>query len=235
MVPVIGITSSYDEQTGRTFLAQYYVDAVEAAGGLPIILPCTLSESNVSSLLKSIDGLILSGGVDVDPLQFGQEPHPNMGEICPERDKFELTLTRQVLAQDLPLLAICRGVQVLNIAAGGTILQDIESNMQSPVKHSQQAPKWYGTHTINISPGSRLSGIWGERIVVNSYHHQAVGILGEGFVVNARSTDGVVEGIESITNSFVLGVQCHPECMWHKDERIFELFKRFVQAAKIAN
>lgn len=232
MVPIIGITSSYDEQNNNLLLRQYYVEAVEAAGGVPIIIPAILSENSTKSLLKSIDGLILSGGVDVDPLLFGEEPQPNMGEICPARDEFELNLTRLALVQDLPLLAICRGLQVLNIAAGGNVLQDIGVAVQSPVKHSQQAPKWYGTHTINISPGSRLAETWGTKMVVNSYHHQAVGAVGEGFIVNARSLDGVVEGIESLRHSFVLGVQCHPECMWHKNKLIFELFKRFIRASK---
>lgn len=232
MIPIIGITSSYDEQNHNILLRQYYVEAVQAAGGVPIILPSILPEDSANSLLKSIDGLILSGGVDVDPLLFGEEPLPNMGEICPERDKFELALTRLALAQDLPLLAICRGIQVLNIAAGGNVLQDIGAVIQDPVKHNQQAPKWYGTHTINILPGSRLAELWGEKMVVNSYHHQAVGTVGEGFVVNAWSQDGVVEGIESLNHSFVLGVQCHPECMWYKNERVFELFKRFIQTLK---
>ncbi|ABO51397.1 peptidase C26 [Desulforamulus reducens MI-1] len=232
MIPIIGITSSYDDKTGRTFLSRDYIQAVTAAGGLPLVLPCILPESSVPFLLELVDGLILSGGVDVDPLIFGEEPHPQMGEICPERDKFEFTLTKQALGQDLPILAICRGVQMLNIVAGGSILQDIGATVQCPVKHSQEAPRWYGTHTINILPESRLAKIWGKKMVVNSYHHQAVGTVGKGFIVSAWSVDGVVEGMESTTHSFVLGVQCHPECMWEKDTVIFQLFREFVQAAK---
>lgn len=230
MIPLIGITSSYDRESGRIFLSRYYVQAVEAAGGLPLVLPCVLSEHVVENILGTIDGLLLSGGVDVDPLLFGEEPQPAMGDICPQRDRFELALTRLALAKDMPILAICRGHQVLNIAAGGNIIQDIGSAIQNPLKHDQLAPRWHGTHTINMLPGSRLAAVWGEKIVVNTFHHQAIDRVAEGFATTAWSTDGIIEGIESNQHRFAVGVQSHPECMWDRDSRILDLFKVFINS-----
>ncbi|AEF93349.1 peptidase C26 [Desulfotomaculum nigrificans CO-1-SRB] len=235
MAPIIGITSSYDQEAGQIFLPRYYIDAVAAAGGVPMVLSGVLSATMVDQILDSIDGLLLSGGVDVDPLLFGEEPEPGMGDICPERDQFELSLSRRALTMDMPLFGICRGIQVLNIAAGGTVLQDISTAVQNPLKHHQRAPRWYGTHTIKTLPGSKLAAILGGQMAVNSFHHQAVGRVAEGFKVTAWSADGVVEGIESIEHKFVLGLQCHPECMWEHDQRIFGLFKAFIAAAKISN
>jgi putative glutamine amidotransferase len=167
----------------------------------------------------------------VDPLLFGQEPIEAMGIICPERDAYELSLTRRALALDMPILAICRGIQVLNIAAGGNILQDIGAALKNPIKHEQKAPTWYGTHSLKVLPGSKLAASWGEQIVVNSFHHQAVDVVADEFRPTAWSSDGVIEAIESPSHRFVLGVQCHPECMWEKDARILSLFKQFVQAS----
>lgn len=232
MIPVIGITSSYDRVTGRTFLSRHYVQAVEAAGGLPVILPCLLTEKHSEPILKSIDGLLLSGGVDVDPILYGEEPLPTMGDICPQRDRFELSLTKQALEEDMPIFGICRGIQLLNIAAGGNVLQDIGSAIKNPLKHDQSGPRWYGTHTIKTLPGSRLSSILGEKTLVNSFHHQSVDRVADGFKATAWSADGIVEGIESQVHKFVLGVQCHPECMWDRDENILNIFKAFVQAAE---
>ena len=232
MTPLIGITSSYDRESNRTTLSRFYIQAVEAAGGLPLILPCLLGEKTVDSILATIDGLLLSGGVDVDPLLFGEEPLPSLGAICPERDIFELALTRRALALGVPILAICRGVQVLNIAAGGKVLQDIGSDIDKPIKHDQQAPLWYGSHSIEILPGSRLAAIFGEKAIVNSFHHQAVGQIAKGFLATAWSSDGVVEALESDSPTFIVGVQCHPECMWERDNKMFELFREFVAAAR---
>lgn len=232
MVPVIGITSSYDSNMGKATLSRYYIEAVEAAGGIPLVIPCIMSEAAVEPLLDSIDGLLLSGGVDVDPQLFGEEPQPALGEICPERDSFELALTRRALQQDMAILAICRGIQVLNIAAGGTVLQDIGTAIKNPLKHDQLAPRWYGTHAINVLSSSQLASIWGERITVNSMHHQAVGRVAEGFIATAWSSDGVVEAIESSKHRFTIGVQCHPECMWKEQKRVLHLFTKFVEASK---
>ncbi|SHK67529.1 gamma-glutamyl-gamma-aminobutyrate hydrolase family protein [Desulforamulus aeronauticus] len=231
MTPLIGITSSYDRESNRTFISRFYCQVIEAAGGLPLILPCILGEKTVDRILDKIDGLLLSGGVDVDPLLFGEEPLPSLGSICPERDTFELALTRRALTLGLPILAVCRGLQVLNIAAGGNVLQDIGSHIAKPLKHDQQAPLWYGTHSIEVLPGSRLAAIFGEKTIVNSFHHQAVARIAAGFLATAWSSDGVVEAMESSSSSFIVGIQCHPECMWEHDPKMFQLFKEFVAAS----
>ncbi|RYD03240.1 hypothetical protein N752_20630 [Desulforamulus aquiferis] len=157
MAPIIGITSSYDREAGRTFLSRYYVEAVEAAGGTPFILPSVLSERHSEQIIQSIDGLLLSGGVDVDPILFGEEPIPAMGDICPQRDLFEISLTKYALEKDTPIFGICRGIQLLNIAAGGNVFQDIVTSIAKPLKHDQSGPRWHGTHTIKTLPGSKLA------------------------------------------------------------------------------
>ncbi|AQS60163.1 gamma-glutamyl-gamma-aminobutyrate hydrolase family protein [Desulforamulus ferrireducens] len=231
MTPLIGITSAYDRKSNRATLSSYYIQAVAAAGGLPLVLPCLLEEKSFDAILETIDGLLLSGGGDVDPLLFGEEPQPSLGAICPERDAFELALTRRALTKGIPILAICRGLQVLNIAAGGNVLQDIGASIDKPLKHDQDAPSWYGTHSIDILPDSRLAAIFGQRAIVNSFHHQAVDRIAPGFLATAWAADGVVEAMESTSSTFIVGVQCHPECMWERDEKMFGLFKEFVTAS----
>jgi putative glutamine amidotransferase len=181
-------------------------------------------------ILPLLDGLLLSGGVDIDPVHFGEPPLPGMGEIAPERDAFELDLTKRSIQADLPVLAICRGIQVLNIAAGGNIYQDIPSQLTDTIKHSQLAPRWYASHQVAVERGTKLAGIFPtEAIGVNSFHHQAIKNLAPGFKVNAMAPDGIIEGIESNSNKFVVGVQWHPEGMWEKYPQMLNLFRALVQ------
>lgn len=236
MQPIIGITCSLDQNTDRSYLAQYYVRAVEAAGGVPVALPVLKNLALVSQHLSGINGLLLSGGVDVDPQFFGEEPQPWMGEITPERDWYELELVSRALERKTPMLAICRGMQVLNIAAGGSIHQDICRGVRNPLKHSQQAPRWYPSHRLDIVPGTRLAVILqAASLRVNSFHHQAVKLPAPGFAVAARSSDGVIEAIEHTAAVFALGVQFHPECMWERDKTFLGLFRALVEAAGKAN
>ncbi|MTI80293.1 MAG: gamma-glutamyl-gamma-aminobutyrate hydrolase family protein [Firmicutes bacterium] len=232
--PIIGITSIYDEQKNRIWHTGYYFEAVLAAGGVPIMLPVLAEEKHVSQMLSLCQGLLLPGGGDMDPLLFGEEPHPGNGEICPQCDRFEMAITQEALERDVPILGICRGVQTLNVAAGGTVCQDILEEINSPLKHSQEAPKWYPTHNITTMPGTRIEKIIGSgKTRVNSFHHQMVGRLGENLQVSALAPDGVVEALEHIdSNKFVLGVQYHPEAMWKTDKKARELFIAFIQAAK---
>ncbi len=236
MRPVIGITCSLEQNTDRSYLAQDYVRAVEAAGGVPVALPVLKNVALVPQHLSGIDGLLLSGGVDVDPRFFGEEPQPWLGEITPERDWYELELVGQALERKTPMLAICRGMQVLNIAAGGSIHQDISRGVRNSLKHSQQAPRWYPSHCVDILPGTRLAAIFQNApLRVNSFHHQAVKLPAPGFAVTARSSDGVIEAIEHMAAVFTLGVQFHPECMWERDKIFLELFRALVEAASVAN
>jgi putative glutamine amidotransferase len=178
-----------------------------------------------------IEGLLLSGGGDVDPYLFGEEPLPVVGEISPDRDRFEIELARRAMAEGMPVLGICRGIQVLNIAAGGTVCQDISLICRTPLKHCQQAPRAYGTHGLRLLPGSELAGALGvQDIRVNSFHHQAVIRLGMGLQATAYAPDGIVEGIE-YDKGWVLGVQFHPEEMWELDRRFLNIFKALVDAS----
>lgn len=231
MQPLIGITCGM-ERDGY-FVTYYYAKAVRAAGGMPVLLPFLEREEDLKYYHRILDGLILSGGGDVDPFYFGEDPVPELGEICPERDQFELSLARLFLADPKPLLAICRGMQVLNIAAGGTLCQHLEAK-PGAVKHRQHAPKWYPTHEIEIAVGSRLFHLFqGQRSIrVNSFHHQAIEKVAPGFKVNAWAKDGVIEGMEGENFNFCLGVQWHPECMWERDERQLELFRAFLKACQ---
>ncbi|MHB8170586.1 MAG: gamma-glutamyl-gamma-aminobutyrate hydrolase family protein [Thermincolia bacterium] len=233
MRPVIGITCAHDNDLDRAYINQFYVRAVEKAGGIPILLPIVGEGACLNQMVHMVDGLLFSGGADLDPVCFGQEPMNRLGEITPERDFFELELARQALGADLAILAICRGIQLINIAAGGTVYQDVNSQVSHAIKHYQKAPRWYPTHRMSIKPGSQLASILQTKDVrVNSFHHQAVADVASGFKVTAVAADGVIEAIESENHKFVVGIQCHPECMWEKDETFLRVFKCFVEAGK---
>lgn len=232
MLPVIGITCSWDNESQRHFLGSLYAEAVRAAGGVPVLLANYEKEEEFIKLLGMIDGLLLTGGKDVDPFYFGEETLPACGEITPMRDAFEIKLTRMAIKGQIPVLGICRGTQVLNIAAGGTIYQDLNTQLPGCLKHFQQAPGWAATHRIEIEKGSVLESILQvSEIRVNSYHHQAVRNLAPGFKISAKSSDGVVEAIEGAPDLFILGLQCHPEEMWEKDSRLLKLFQALTNYA----
>ena len=186
-------------------------------------------------LLTGKAGLLLGlGGGDLDPLLFGQEPHQKIGNVDRLRDEMELQLTRAALNRELPIFAICRGIQVLSIAAGGAVYQDIASEMPQPtLRHSQKGAGWYASHTIDILPDSHLHKIIGGTTTrVNSFHHQAVREAGEGFTVTAKSKDGVIEAIENPKHRFALGVQYHPEMMWERHAEALNLFTAFLKACR---
>ncbi len=211
--PVIGISSTSGEGTSAS-APLTYVESVIRAGGVPVVLPITLDPAIMARMLDCVDAVIMTGGEDIDPLKwFGEEPVPAMGEIAPLRDSFDIALIRMAVGRGLPLLGICRGHQLLNVAFGGTLYQDIPSQVKGTnVKHSQKAPRYYGTHSITIEKGSLLNKQIGlEKVAVNSYHHQAVKDVAPGFKVTARSADGIVEAMEKIGTTKVFSVQFHPE------------------------
>ncbi|HZK18663.1 MAG TPA: gamma-glutamyl-gamma-aminobutyrate hydrolase family protein [Clostridia bacterium] len=236
MRPLIGVTSGIDD-ANLINIHKNYCLAIKEAGGIPIVLPSLYGEAEtvgvwVKEILGGLDGLLFSGGGDIDPVYFGEEPLVGTGQINAERDLYELSLAREALDMNLPVLAICRGMQVLNIVAGGNIWQDINLGFKNPIKHFQQAPRWYSTHTITVTEGSLLYGCLGTRLLrVNSFHHQVVRRVAPGFKICARTVDGVVEGIESLMHDFVMGVQFHPEHLWEKEELFLNLFRGFVEKA----
>jgi putative glutamine amidotransferase len=224
MKPTIGITpcSRVDD----------YVESVKRAGGEPLLLD---PADDPARSLDRIDGLLLSGGLDVDPALYGEAPHATT-EVDHARDRFEIPLSREAVKRDLPLFAICRGVQVLNVAAGGTLIQDIPSTVTTELTHSIDIPKDHVAHAVRVTPGTRLAASLGASVpadtcAVNSRHHQSVGKVAPSFVVSAVSADGVVEAIERPESSFCVGVQWHPENFWKTGE-FAGLFGEFVAAAK---
>jgi putative glutamine amidotransferase len=234
MRPIIGITCA--TKNSANSIGTRYTDAIEHAGGTPILLPMTQNDLCLADFLSVIDGLLLSGGVDVDPFFYGEEPRPEQGTIDVARDRAEMSLIPRAIEVDLPILAICRGIQMLNVAAGGTLYQDVSMASNTILKHRQEAPGSYATHAIDVRERSHLQSILGQsEIRVNSFHHQAVRDPASGFAVSAVACDGIVEGIESRHNSFVIGVQFHPELMWQNNPPIASLFVAFVNAAKAYN
>ena len=234
MRPIIGITcTTTGSDKGSHGIGADYINAVEHAGGTPILLPLIQSDSCIADFLSLADGLLLSGGVDVDPFLYGEESQPKMGAINVDKDRVEMCLTPKALQMDLPVLAICRGIQILNVASGGTLYQDLSMSPDPVLKHRQDAPRWYATHAIHVEEGTRLMNILGHSTIrVNTFHHQAVKDIAPGFVVSAVAGDGIIEGIESVRHTFAVGVQCHPEGMWKKNPAIANLFAVFTEAAK---
>jgi putative glutamine amidotransferase len=223
--PTIGLT--------RCSRLDDYLASIEQTGARARVLEVTESPRKV---LAEIDGLLLTGGGDIDPVFYREQRHPLTEDAEPGRDEFEIDLARRAMAADLPLLAICRGAQVLNVAAGGSLVQDIPSAVEAGLTHSIAEPKNLECHVIAVAPGSRLAQALGTRVDaacscrVNSRHHQSVDRPGHGLVVTATAADGVVEGIEAPANRFCIGVQWHPENFWETGE-FRGLFDAFVRAA----
>ena len=208
--PVIGITGNYGELECK--LAETYYKSVIKAGGVPVIIPPSADTDTIVNTLSRIDGLLLSGGGDFNPLYCGEEPSPKLHSINRERDLPELLITRLAYNRQIPMLGICRGIQTLAMALGGRVEQDIEP--KATVKHSQDADRSEPTHTVNIESDTILHSIYGtSSIAVNSFHHQVVAETGEKFKVTATSADGFIETIESREFKSIMGVQWHPECL----------------------
>jgi putative glutamine amidotransferase len=231
---VVGITIGYDpKEPNAFFLRQDYVRSVEQAGGLPVVLAPGRPE-DAPGLLDRVDALLLTGGSDVDPVLYGEGRHAAVVRVIRERDDFEIALTREALDRDIPTLAICRGQQVLNVARGGTLVQDIPSQVVGAVDHDPEVERWEPAHDVRILPGTRLREILGKaRVTVNSFHHQAVRDPGRGLTISALAEpDQVIEGIEAPDRRFVVGVQWHPEASWSRPSGFGALFDALVRAAR---
>lgn len=224
MKPIIGVTASENEK--ETHLKGTYIQRILEAGGIPMILSSDLV-GNIDSLITRIDGFLLTGGGDIDPIYFDEDPHPNLGDVTPKRDAFEIQLVKSALQTKKPMLGICRGMQVIIVAAGGNMYQDLyKQRTKMTIQHDQQAPTSHASHSIQLTAGSRLREIAeAAEIRVNSFHHQAVKDVPEPFIISAVSNDGVIEAIESAEHPFIVGVQWHPEDLQDAfSEKVFEKF-----------
>ncbi|AFM39810.1 putative glutamine amidotransferase [Desulfosporosinus acidiphilus SJ4] len=231
--PVIGITAAHYSEELKTYPRALYVDSIRKAGGIPVILPPVRSKEESLEALDFVDGLLLSGGGDISPVYLKEDPLQGIGACFPERDLSELLLTDYALQKNLPLLAICRGIQVLAVAAGGKIYQDIPGQYLESIQHKQTAPRQNTWHRIDLRKDSLLFTLVKEtNIEVNSLHHQAVKEVPPGFLQNAAATDGIIEGIEKIEAKFCLGVQWHPESLPETDKNSCAIFSGFIGACR---
>jgi putative glutamine amidotransferase len=233
--PRIGITMRIELETDRFYLARYYSEAVEAAGGLPVHIPLIPNSDFIREVTDGLDGLLLPGSdSDMDPQQYGQQPHPRLGSVHPIKDQTDLLALAQVEERGLPLFAICFGIQSLNVSRGGTLIQDIVSQHPDAIKHEQGAPRDRHSHRVRVLEDSMLGQLAGcESAPVNSHHHQAIKTLGRELVATAWAPDGIIEAIEDPrSDRFALGVQWHPELGWERDELSQKLFQRFVSEAR---
>jgi len=243
---LIGITATLKQDAdqvaerplGRFVRADLdYVEGVADAGGIPVVLPPVAGPRAAEALLEGMDGLLLSGGSDLDPGYYGEEAVPELGVTLPERDAFEMALLEHALRRQMPILGICRGMQILNVALGGTLYQDLPSQMDHMVLlgHRQETPKWQPTHEVEVEGDSRVAEILGaNELKVNSYHHQAIKDLASGLVAVAWAPDGVIEAIESsdLAKRWLVGVQWHAEAMREAGPEHSNLFEAHVAAAQ---
>lgn len=210
MAAIIGISAGIDYEENNIYSRRSYAQAVEKAGGLPFILPPLRESRHLEELLRPLDALILPGGGDIATCYFQEEPHVNLGRVDPERDRFELALAQKAWQKRLPVLGICRGMQVMNIALGGDLWQDLSLREGVFLQHNQQAPPWHSSHRIEVGKALAYLG-GGELWPVNSMHHQGLRRIPSELQVAARAGDGVIEAIAARDKRFFIGVQWHPE------------------------
>jgi len=234
--PKIGITMRSEIATRRFYLGRDYSEAVVGAGGTPVQIPLIPEKAYIADLVAGLDGILLPGSdSDVDPYRFGEEPHPNLGTVVPEKDETDLFVLEEAEKRRLPIFAICFGLQVLNVFRDGTLFQDLPSQLPRAIKHQQGIPLDRKSHSIRIEKGSLLERAQGVGVLttnVNSHHHQAIAKIGNHLRVIAVAADGVIEAVEDDREGrFTLGIQWHPELDWENDALSRFLFKEFVQTA----
>lgn len=233
--PKIGITMRMELSTRRFYLGRDYSEAVFAAGGLPLHFPLIPDRDLIGEFVNGVDGILLPGSdTDTDPAKYGEDPHPRLGRVIPEKDETDLLVIEAAEKAGKPIFGICFGMQILNVSRGGSLIQDINAQVNDPIKHEQGEPLQRHSHQIRIENGL-LSSIIGDNadngaIRVNSHHHQAVKTVGHGLRATAWASDGVIEAVEDVSDGrFVLGVQWHPELSWDTDAVSKALFEGFIK------
>lgn len=235
MKPVIGLTAFTEPtlQKKRVNVSYHYIEAIHMVGGIPIVIPECRDTDMVHSYLERIDGLIISGGVDVSPYLYGENPLKEVNYFSVERDNFEIALVKGAIEKKIPVFGICRGIQIINVALGGTLYQDITSQIGSPLGHNPvEMPVDRLYHNIDVEKGTILRSLFNkESFLVNSFHHQAIREFGTDLFPSAFSEDGIIEAIEMKGNKFVYGVQWHPEDLVKTYPEFRALFKHLIDLA----
>ena len=231
--PIIGISASRSEENGQLILKETYFDAILRAGGLPVALPCVTDEETIRLLLDGVDGLLLSGGGDIHPGRYGEDVLPGCGKIDEKRDAFELTLTRMAVERGMPVLGICRGIQVLAVALGGTLFQDLASQLGLPAgQHMQQPPYDDYKHAVRFEEHGLLARITGTTtMLTNSMHHQAIRDAGPNLIIEGITMDGIVEAVSLKGSDAVFGVEFHPEHLTRFSDAAERIFAYLVKKA----
>lgn len=230
--PIIGVTPSVDEEHHRCLVQPGYLESIDRAGGLPLMLPLTDREEDIARFVEICDGFLFVGGPDIEPWRFGQELLPECGPQNKERDAMEWKLMEAALAADKPIFGVCRGIQVLNTVLGGTLYQDIPSQYKTELCHSMPEPPYNRTaHLFRVVEGTPLAKLPCAE-GVNSRHHQAILDLAPGLEIMAYAADGIIEAVRMPKKRFVWAVQWHPEAFWEEEGLNMELFRAFVEAAK---
>lgn len=232
MKPIIGITAEVKED-GSYYMASVYTKAILQAGGIPLIIPLVLVD-DIEELCEGIDALFVTGGEDINPSYYNEDPHVHLGRITPKLDEMEFALVQKMLELDKPYIGVCRGLHMLNVVCGGSLYQSIHSQRKEPVmQHLQNAERTHRSHAVKVEKDSFLYKLLQEDVFkVNSYHHQAVNKVGNNLEVVAKAKDGVIECVESTKHSFVFGFQWHPEeFAIDGDEPSKNIFKAYIQAA----
>ena len=233
--PIIGLTSSYEknEKNDRVFLPHDYLEAIRHFGGIPILLPVEGSEEEWELLLDLCDGILLTGGNDIAPAIYGEEKWNDTVEVTPERDQGEMKICELAVKRKLPMLGICRGIQLMNVYFGGTLYQDIPSQLKTGEKHRMEEPYHRSCHNCVLEKDSPLYTLVGEAVVgVNSHHHQSVKTIAPGFSPMGCCEDGVIEAIYNPNEKFAWGVQWHPEKIWDIEPSSAKVFEAFIEACK---
>jgi len=232
--PRIGITMRIDFPTERFYLSRHYSEAIEAAGGVPVHISLIPDEDYIRAVIAGLDGVLLPGSdSDVDPLRYGQQPHQALGAVQAIKDETDLLVLAAGEQTGIPILAICFGLQVLNVYRGGSLIEDIAAQLPGAIKHEQGAPRDRPSHSVRLLPESMIARLaTTNELLVNSHHHQAIDVIGRDLVATAWASDGVVEAMEDPrSDRSVLAVQWHPELGWENDTFSQKLFKHFVNQA----
>lgn len=232
MIPIIGLLAEIDDERNARMLNSY-ARSIEENGGLPLLLPFLKDDESIRRFVDVCDGFVFTGGVDVEPKRYGEPTHPKCGDIKLFRDDLEFRVAERVLETNKPILAICRGIQLLNVALGGKLYQDIPSEIPSEISHTQSEPKTKPSHSVNIIPGTPLHAlIKKDRMVANSFHHQAIRTLGKGLEIMALADDGIIEAVYLPGERFFRAYQWHPERLFSTDGDNRAIFIEFIEASR---